>query len=314
MVVVKYFYQADKNRFESFKKSGGKIVFDVCDLLTFWNRPEVRTHHIPQLSQKIQQSELFEQLLPYADMLVVPSTYLAKQFESLTSAPIKVIPDPISVAEGQRLSFFYPVHRFDESINLLWFGNSGEPLVSGIFDILVIKNELENFAKEHSCGLTVISDDEIQFNELKNHFKYLKLQYYPWSPQRVKMAMNCSDAMILPHSKNDFALSKSANRCLLALYGGLPVVATRTESLDILADWILFDFKLGLQKILQDKNPGAQTQKQKIAGDRELLLQRFGPQSMAQQWDQVFKELNSDSMRPKTSVNVSLSGKNVTLK
>jgi glycosyltransferase involved in cell wall biosynthesis len=311
MIVVKYFYQSDKQNFEQFKKSGGKIIFDVCDLLTFWNRTEIKTHKISQITQKIEQSNLFESLLPLADTLVVPSPYLAKQFQRLTDQPIKVIPDPISLTDTDWLSFLYPVHALPNQVNLLWFGNSGEPLVSGLFDLLTIKHELEHFAQNQSCTLTVISDDRVLFQELESHFKFLKLRFYPWNPNRVINAIKALDALVLPISKNDFALSKSANRSLLALYNGMPVIATETEALQDLSEWIIFDFKKGLQQVSSQKDNHL---KNKLATDQHLLVQNHGPQSMANHWDQVFKLLNKDSILANTSVNVSLSGKNVTLK
>jgi len=311
MVVVKYFYQSDKQNFEHFKNAGGKIIFDVCDLLTFWNRTEIKTHKISNINQKIEQSNLFESLLPLADTLVVPSPYLAKQFQRLTKAPIKVIPDPISPTDSDWLSFLYPVTTVPDQLNLLWFGNSGEPLVSGLFDLLTIKNELEHFAQNHPCTLTVISDDRVLFQELESHFHFMKLRFYKWSPNRVINAIRSLDALILPISKNDFALSKSANRSLLALYNGMPVIATETEALQDLSEWISFDFKKGLQQVSSQKENQL---KNKLATDQHLLMQNHGPQSMAKHWDQVFKTLNKDSILAKTSVNVSLSGKNVTLK
>ena len=50
-----------------------------------------------------------------------------------------------------------------------------------------------------------------------------------------------SDVTIIPNSKCDFSICKSANRAILSLSLGVPVVATKTPALDDFNDCIILD-------------------------------------------------------------------------
>lgn len=128
----------------------------------------------------------------------------------------------------------------DSEIKLLWFGNSGAHGIFGMSDLLIIKDELEQIQHQYSISLTVISNNYDHFLELKKSFS-IPLYYASWTPDIVYNIAQEFDCVVLPNPLNQYSLGKSANRSLLSLCLGLPVVATKTKDLEKLTNCLFFN-------------------------------------------------------------------------
>lgn len=184
---------------------------------------------------------------------------------------------------------FFPQEKYTPSSHkhlIVWFGNHGAPHANfGMLDLLIIKDALETAAKEFDVELVVVS----------NHYeKYLEniaplsipSRYLPWSPEQVNRCLDSASLVVVPNSLDAFSLCKSANRTLLALQHGIPVVATATPGLEPLAQYVhLGDPTDGIRKYLNDTDAG---KKQAQAGAK-YAKELFGLTSIGKQWAESFE-------------------------
>ena len=124
---------------------------------------------------------------------------------------------------------------------LIWFGNSGADYGRfGLCDIVDIADPLKRLSARVNFELLVVS------NNKEAYAKYIKslpfaTRYIEWDPRTIHGWIRKSDVAIVPNSRDEFAICKSANRAILALHLGVPVVATRTPALEPLRDCLTFD-------------------------------------------------------------------------
>lgn len=141
---------------------------------------------------------------------------------------------------------------------VVWFGNSGIPGVYGISDLLSLKEDLRKAFAEIKFKLTVVTNSRDAFCQVAPQLG-VPCEFVKWSEESCAEAIGMSDAVIIPCAENEFSMSKSSNRTLMALSFGRPVVASWTPALDSLKGFIFIgDFAANLVKALK---AGTQTQK-----------------------------------------------------
>jgi hypothetical protein len=131
--------------------------------------------------------------------------------------------------------------RGGQTKTVLWFGNHGALHANfGMLDLRVVRPALEQLAREIDVELLVISNSEQKFNDHIAIFD-LPTRYLEWDPIAIYDQIISADVVVLPNNKEPFSLCKSANRAVLALSLGVPVVATRTPVYAPLDECVLFD-------------------------------------------------------------------------
>lgn len=170
---------------------------------------------------------------------------------------------------------------------ILWFGNHGAPYARfGILDILEYREALETLAGECPVQLVVISNHEEKYEK---HIRSLRIpsRYVEWSPQAVAQWLQKAAVAIVPNTLDPFSLCKSANRTVLALSHGVPVVATPTPALEPLAQFVHLGAPLdGLRAcMVHPEQARAQAQQ----GYR-LAEELFGQPALARAWLQVVED------------------------
>lgn len=124
---------------------------------------------------------------------------------------------------------------------ILWFGHHGSPYSqSGLINILETSSAIESVSKELPVRLLVVSNNYEKYLDLIDPLPF-PTAYKVWHPTEIYRYITESDVVIIPNSKAPFALSKSANRAVLALSLGVPVVATCIPAMQPFKDCILFD-------------------------------------------------------------------------
>lgn len=175
---------------------------------------------------------------------------------------------------------------------LLWFGNAGREGLFGITDLLGLQSDLEKLYEEIPFTLTVVSNDE---NLYKKHLKNMRFhsEYLSWSESVVENELVNADVVILPNSENSFSRCKSANRTLLALSRGKPVVASSNPSLMALEGGVLFDdWYSNVKTYLLDE----ELQKKHIKEAENKISSHFTYESYISSWEKILESfrLNSD--------------------
>ena len=169
---------------------------------------------------------------------------------------------------------------------VLWFGNHGAPHARfGMLDLLDVRQDLERVAKDFSIELLVISNHRDKFDKHIAPFN-LPTRYIEWSAGAVEEALRTAALVLVPNSNDPFSVCKSANRSVLALSRGVPVVATPTPALDGLADCIeCKGFESGMRRYLS--SPADRAAHLATAAVRIEAL--FGARAIAQAWTQVIQ-------------------------
>ncbi len=162
---------------------------------------------------------------------------------------------------------------------ILWFGHSGYENVSGITDLLLVKEDLEALAKEMDFHLLVISNDYQMYQKHIKPFR-IKTFYLPWSPRILNEELKRSDTVIIPNPMNSISRVKSANRTILSLANGVPVVATATDALRDFDNCIISDFKRGLRSYLSD----SASKRDHIILGKQIIEEKYRGRSVAKAW------------------------------
>ncbi|MFY1666482.1 glycosyltransferase [Pseudomonas sp. Pseu.R1] len=169
---------------------------------------------------------------------------------------------------------------------LLWFGNHGADYADfGMMDLLRIKTDLEVIAQEYDVELVVIS------NNREKYLTYIKpiaiaSRYIEWTPTIVEAEMSKATLALIPNSRDEFSICKSANRSVHALTNGLPVVATSTPSLSPLQGSICIDdFTAGMRRYLSSEQNSAND----VSFGNKLAMTHFGPKVISQSWIDTIK-------------------------
>jgi len=210
----------------------------------------------------------------------------------LTGAPSKLHPrakTTNTVEQSNQPASFSPFLR-----KIVWFGNHGaEHANFGMLDLLQIREPLEKLAREFPLELVVISNNFKKFN---NHIHQIEIptRYIEWDANSMTSHLKDADVVVIPNSLDEFSICKSANRAVLALSNGVPVVATSTPALAKLRECIVLDdFENGLRHYLKD----AEFASQHVHKGRELTEKLFGQQVIGRLWKELIDKALSSSLQ-----------------
>lgn len=161
---------------------------------------------------------------------------------------------------------------------IVWFGNHGAKYAKfGMLDLLPLRNALEKLHQEYPLELVVISNNRERFLKYIAQFNCFT-RYVEWSASAVSAVLETSNACLVPNSKDEFSICKSANRTVLSLNANVPVIATLTPSLNELADAIYWqDPYEGLLECFRE--PGKA--KQKVVLGKKLIKDLYGNPAIA---------------------------------
>jgi glycosyltransferase involved in cell wall biosynthesis len=307
VVFVKAFGERDVEQAREAARAGVPVLLDACDNIF---APGYVAH----------SPENLRRMAKVAAGIVTTGPALAKVLrgELDCDLPLHVVPDPVETPEDvrdaarilrrQRLRRGFqerpsdipralgsalrreilptlrrriPRARIADIPQVLWFGNVGsvEPRF-GIVNLTDIAGELEAAAREVPFRLLVVTGDRDAYRERVEPIA-LDTAFTPWDRLTIFRHVRNSAVVIVPNSRDEFSLCKSANRTTLALFQGVPVVATRIPSLDALADCILFDdFHGGLVTYFRDGELAAEH----VRRARLVIGREFAGAAVAEQW------------------------------
>jgi hypothetical protein len=164
---------------------------------------------------------------------------------------------------------------------VVWFGNSGTPYGDfGISNLRIAEPGLRAAARLVPFELVVISNDRAKFEAVTRDYPF-PCRYVPWSRKATFAEMEHADLCIVPNSRDRFSLGKSANRIVLALNTGTPVVASKVPAAEALAPFVTFDdWKGGVCDALLDPAKA----KARAEASRAFIQQHYSPEAVANAW------------------------------
>lgn len=164
---------------------------------------------------------------------------------------------------------------------VLWFGNHGAKYGNfGMLDILNVAQALETLSQEQPLRLMVVSNSREKYEA---HIAPLPFatDYLRWHPHKIYDYLRASDVVIVPNSQSAYSICKSANRAVLALSQGTPVVASRTPALEMFAECVwLDDWEEGLRAYLQKPDVA----EAHVAQAQAVIAQNLSGEMIAEQW------------------------------
>lgn len=173
---------------------------------------------------------------------------------------------------------------------LVWFGHHGSGHGQyGITTLQPLIPILEKLNKEVPLKLRVISDNEDKFNTTFATVQF-PTEYRRWHPTRVYEDLQTADICVNPNSKDEFSIPKSANRVVMALSLGLPVVSARIPSMTPLEDCVILDnWEDGLREYLT--NP--KRCEQHLNRAQAVLDKHYSNKCITAQWRALIEDGSS---------------------
>ncbi len=175
---------------------------------------------------------------------------------------------------------------------VLWFGNHGAKYGNfGMLNILEVAPALAAVSQQLPLRLMVVSNSRQQYEAMIAPLPF-ETSYLPWHPRQIYDYIRASDVVIIPNSQSVYSICKSANRAVLALSQGTPVVASQTPALAMFAEGVwLDDWAAGLRTYLTD--PGVA--QRHVAKAQQVIYQHLRGEAIAQQWLALLQSLQADS-------------------
>jgi hypothetical protein len=173
-------------------------------------------------------------------------------------------------------------HLPDDTARVIWFGRHGSFHSDfGMGLLRPVIGELEQAHRDRPIELVVISNNRSRFDAL-THEANIFTRYEEWSNERVFFELSRADLFVMPSGVDPFSLCKSANRAVLALANGVPVVASYLESLEPLRDAIVIDdWRTGIDTYLLDR-PVADAH---LATAQSILADEFSIAAIGRKWN-----------------------------
>jgi hypothetical protein len=165
----------------------------------------------------------------------------------------------------------------------LWFGNFGAPHSDfGMLALMLAGRALEAVCRDIPLELTVISNKKMLFDNAVAQINVPK-RYVDWSTEAVFDALKGADVCLLPFGIDAFSVTKSANRAVLALDHGVPVVTTRLPSMEPLEGAVAFDdWEAGLRRFLGPHGPTERSAA--ISAARPILAETYSSKAIGKAW------------------------------
>ncbi|WP_245306803.1 MULTISPECIES: hypothetical protein [unclassified Rhizobium] len=178
--------------------------------------------------------------------------------------------------------------------SVLWFGNYGAPHSDfGMLALMLAGPALEAVCNDIPLELTVISNNRTLFDNAIAQIR-VPMRYLDWSADAVFEGLKGADVCLLPFGIDAFSVTKSANRAVLALQYGVPVVTTRLPSMEPLEGAVAFDdWEAGLRRFLGPH--GAIERATAIAAARSILAETYSPKEIGKAWAALINDASPRS-------------------
>jgi len=290
LVLVKTFEKRDVEMARLARLRGIPIFYDLCDNIFVEAYGGSRHHLIVGNFLKI--AELCDAISTTTEPL---ADLIARRISS--RIPVVVVPDTVETPELGALSLDmalcgsdgaprvlpvrHPMGRSGQSGTVVWFGNAGSSHGTyGLRSLCQIAPSLLRCAERIDLHLLIVSNDRNLYRSLVEPLP-LRSSYMEWDLLSSFELIASANVCVLPNSRDDFSKVKSANRALLSLHLGTPVVATSVPALQPLADCIILDdFEGGIQTYIED----LERREQDLGHARKLLASTFSLPVIGERW------------------------------
>jgi hypothetical protein len=265
------------------RQRGATALLDLCDN-HFWVPDDA-----PQLQAR---ADSLRRMLDEVDGVSLSTEALqevvARERPDLPSAVIDDALDPMVPGWAVRLRQWtrrrerHRVRIRGEGLRLCWFGHHGDAAPPfGLVDLAPLLPLLAELHERTPLQLTVITGSEASFDERIGAVARVPVRFKPWRRETLRALLVQHDACLLPVRDNPFTRCKSANRLLLALHAGVPVVADPLRAYVPFAAFARLDgFAAALGELARDRDA---LHERTLAGQRHVRS-TWIPARVVEQW------------------------------
>jgi len=256
-------------------KGWTKSGFDICD-----------NYFIVDDARK----KRLEKMCSLADFVTTCS-------DTLSSVVSKYNPKVYTIPDGIISTDKVKTHSSCEKATVLWYGNHGErvgQIEHGMRDILLIKDCLEELAKQFSFKLLVVSNSREKWQRLISRCNF-ESEYREWSQDKIEDYIVESDICVIPVVIDSFSSCKSNNRALEVMLRQVPVLASPIPAYkQVIVDekngflcQNADEFNMNLSALLTSWEL-----RQKIGIEsRQTVLDQFLINQISLRWTEVFEDI-----------------------
>jgi glycosyltransferase involved in cell wall biosynthesis len=164
---------------------------------------------------------------------------------------------------------------------LIWFGKHGTTYSrAGMQSLATVIPHLIKINNAVPIELVIISNHRGKFRDRLLQLPF-PTRYRVWSNETVFDELRTSDVFLMPNETDGFSACKSANRAVMSLEMGVPVVATWLDSLQPLEDAIVIDdWERGLESYLLDHDERARS----LSQAAKVIAQLYAPKIIGERW------------------------------
>jgi len=178
---------------EHVKKRGAKIILDYTDNL---------------IISKDKRSEFYKKVLPYINIITVPSEMMKKNIKEFYDGEVVIIEEPIEVDVN-------PIIQDDYTeVNALWFGHST--------NLIYLIRRIGEFKNIDKLKIVTSLLDERDKNIIRSLNKKLTVEFYEWQRNfNSNNKMKCNICLIPSDINDEKKNGVSNNRLITAFAMGL---------------------------------------------------------------------------------------------
>ena len=277
VIFQKTYTNEDLTTADFLKKRAVKVAFDLCDNHFF---------NPAQSAEAEDRIRRLRKMIDLADAISVSN----KGLGDLTHRPYTVIDDMLEFSIHSKLArkIFKPFFNIikDDSLRLVWFGAAGsEAPRFGMIDIERVIPELNELSRHFKIQLSIISNSKEKYRKYLGSARFLT-KYYEWNSVTFPYIMQKQDISLIPIDQNPFTIYKTNNRPVLSLLLGLPVVADRIPSYEVLSDFIRFgDWKRNIEAYWRDVS----LKEKDVDLGKNFIMKNYNANVISDQWINFIK-------------------------
>lgn len=253
------------------KQLGCRIIVDFCD--NHFNDEDKAEYQIA--------------LARLADMIVTSTPELKAIVETMVDTPTSFITDCF---EGQRKA---PEFSPKQELKLLWFGSCPN------YDTLPsLFKSLAEYAEKHKVSLDLVTLHPQGEQAAKNvSTPNLTVNYIPWSPANLQLAMSKCDLVVIPTIDADHKSGKSPNRVIEPIWAGKYVVAGYLPAYEPFTPFASIgdDLIAGIEWAISHP----QEVLEKIKAGQDYIIAQHTPKLIGAKWHEVLTQVTTVQMPEK---------------
>ncbi len=228
--------------------AGKRVVFDMCD------------NHFESIVQDGIVRDHYFRMCETATDITCPTPMMRSAIKYYTGREATVIDDPWEMPELEPGELDVP--------RVMWFG-----FYTGLNMIA-----LEEADIQHPIELVTKPDDDVLgFAESKDN-----VTITPYSTEAMLSAFGRNNIAAIPSVHDSRCLTKSHNRLLEALRGGMVVCAAPLPSYEKFADFCYLDWDINaaIEKAMAEPDVAIQ----KVRDGQDYIRDRYSPERIGEKW------------------------------